>query len=120
MRNEIPSATEIIAGNLDRLMAERGLVDRVVGKLSGVGHKTVNNMRQGRHGATLEKIEAVARALKVPAWMLLVPNAPIEMLRDGEVQRLVRDFLDCNPEQQKSLSNLAASAAEIAKQKQAI
>lgn len=113
MRNEIPTAIGIFATNLDRLMKERGLVDRALELKSGIGHKTINNMRNGRHAPNLDNIEAVAKALQVEPWMLLVPNAPLDLLRSGKLQRLMSNFLAADERQQESLIALAESAAAV-------
>jgi transcriptional regulator with XRE-family HTH domain len=113
MRNDIPAAVGIFARNLDRLMKERDLVDRTLETKSGIGHKTINNMRNGRHAPNLDNIEAVARALQVEPWMLLVENAPLDLLRSGKLQRLMTNFLAADARQQESLIALAESAAQF-------
>lgn len=93
-------------------MKERGLVDRALELKSTIGHKTINNMRNGRHAPNLDNIEAVAKALQVEPWMLLIENAPLELLRSGKLQRLMSNFLAADARQQDALITIAESAAQ--------
>ena len=76
MATEPTELARIVAQNLQTAMDRRGLDDRELAKLSGIARKTVNNIRNSRHNATLDTIESLAKTLDVEsATLTSLPTA---------------------------------------------
>lgn len=60
----------VVADNLKRLMAET--TSRQLEKRSGIGRRTIERAMKGEKGATLDTIQAIATALEVEPWQLLI------------------------------------------------
>ena len=65
------SITEIFAKNLRDYRREQGLSRKKLAALSGVSETAINSYEQGIKVAGIDKVEALARALKVPAKNLI-------------------------------------------------
>lgn len=89
------SANDILAENLTRLLAERGLNQSSLAKVAKVAPNTVKNYCQrGRGGsAKLSDVEKIAGALKVPLVSLLTEHsqgeAMLPVIADGQQQLLL-------------------------------
>lgn len=78
------------------------------------GEKTVNNAVKARHDAKISTLNAIADALGLPLWVLLVPEMPPDLLQEPDahrVVRLVQNFLASNGEGRTHIENIAAAAA---------
>jgi transcriptional regulator with XRE-family HTH domain len=73
---KMPSIREIAAHNLGELMAKDDSA-RTLEKLalkSGVGKSTIDRMKKGQVGVSLDTLEAVAQVFKIEAWQLIHPH----------------------------------------------
>jgi transcriptional regulator with XRE-family HTH domain len=89
----LQNINEVLAENLARIMADRGMTQQTLANLSGVGQTTISlylrpgDRLQGARArppsAKLSEVEAIAQALGVQIWDLLVRLTPAErdMLR---------------------------------------
>lgn len=119
MGKEIPPLGFTVARNLSRWMSARGLLDRDIEKLCGVGHKTVNNMRNGRHAPELDNIEKVAAALRIQPWMLLVPGLDDMVFTEEELKHLIENYVAAAPTSRTHIAGMAQVAAQAANQRKA-
>ena len=89
-----------LADNLKRLMSEQGLSQKRLAERTrgAVSQRTISNMLAGKP-ATHVHMEAVARALKVPLWRLLVDEG-------ADVVRLVDAYSAADPEGRDLIQNL--------------
>lgn len=109
MRKEWPSAVKTLATNLDRLLTDAGMSDRAAEKECGVGHKTINNMRHGRHAPELDTIEKVAKIFGMQAWMLLVPDINPALLRERRIHSLLDHYVGATEHGQETIDRVAES-----------
>lgn len=87
-RNTLPdmrkkTTAETLAENLTRLMAgaEDLNSDRKLAKVSGVSHKTINNILNGRHDVGISNVEKIAKAFRIDAFQLLCPQIDATFLQ---------------------------------------
>jgi transcriptional regulator with XRE-family HTH domain len=80
-RNTLPdmkkrTAGEVLADNLKRIMAtdQEFDSDRKLAKASGVSHKTINNILNGRHDVQISNVEKIAKALQIDTYQLMCPH----------------------------------------------
>lgn len=64
-------AAEVLASNLNWLMAEHRYTERDLEKASGVSAKTINNIKNARHGTKIDVIEAVAAVFGLSVSLIL-------------------------------------------------
>jgi transcriptional regulator with XRE-family HTH domain len=110
---------KVVGVNLTKWMAARKMNDRDVERVCGVGHKTVNNMRHHRHEPELDNIEKVASALRVPPWMLLVPELDDVVFSDEALRSLIEDYVHSKPNSRLHIAGMARDAAIAATQRKA-
>jgi transcriptional regulator with XRE-family HTH domain len=67
-------AREILARNVRRLRAERGLSQEKLGFEAKVSMTSISHIETERYAATVDVIGRIATALKVPIHELLVEN----------------------------------------------
>src|SRR5689334_24016590 len=85
-----------IRKNANRLLGARGMkpVD-IARRKDGTVDKTPYNVLKGTNPPALRSIERLATLLKVPLWVLMIPNVPDELCTDEglkQIERLVTDF----------------------------
>jgi transcriptional regulator with XRE-family HTH domain len=68
------TAGEILADNLQRVIAARQLTNKQFADLVGIGNGTIDRIRKNQVSATVTSIEQIANFLECEAWQLLVPN----------------------------------------------
>lgn len=71
-------AREILARNVRRLRAERGLSQEKLGFEAKVSMTSISHIETERYAATVDVIGRIAAALKVPMHELLVEKAPMQ------------------------------------------
>lgn len=119
MGKATPTLGETVAANLTRLMQARGMNDRAIEAACGIGHKTVNNMRHGRHAPELDNIEKVAAALRVKPWMLLVPDFADSAFTDDDIRSLIENYVAASPRSREQIAGFAHDAALAANHRKA-
>lgn len=62
----------VVADNVRNLKGEESATQ--LGKRSGVGRRTVDRLLESTHAATLDTIEALAKAFSVEPWQLLLKS----------------------------------------------
>lgn len=68
------AAREILAANLNALMAHQGHANRSLAMKIGIGEGTIQRARRAQSGVTLDNIEAIARYYGLEVWQLLTPD----------------------------------------------
>lgn len=96
-------------------MTAAGMKAPEVAKKSGVDPKTINNMIHGRFDPRPEKADQVARVFGLDGWQLLIPDLPIDMLKNGKLEQLIANYVSASPEGRDSISQVAAMAAKFRK-----
>lgn len=67
-----PGMRRAFARNLRAHLRRLEWSEAELARRSGVSQKHINNATNSRTTSSIEAVDALARALKVPAWMLLV------------------------------------------------
>jgi len=84
------------------------------GKKLGISQKTVSNILQadqlGRHIRS-DTIDAVAEALGIDSWKLLVPDIPIDLLANRQMESVLYNFVASPPDGRKSITRIAEREA---------
>ena len=81
-----------LARNLRALPADQKLSENQLAQMSGVNQKQINNITNERTGCGIDALDAIGRALQVPAWVLLVPQLHLATASLGEIERGVKSL----------------------------
>jgi transcriptional regulator with XRE-family HTH domain len=84
---------QLVAANVKRLRQARHMTQTQLGERSGVGQTTVSSVEQpGGKSPTLETLAALAKALDVPEWTLLVDGAALDASQLKAMDALVHAY----------------------------
>jgi transcriptional regulator with XRE-family HTH domain len=84
---------QLVAANVKRLRQARHMTQTQLGERSGVGQTTVSSVEQpGGKSPTLETLAALAKALDVPEWTLLVDGAALDATQLKAMDALVHSY----------------------------
>lgn len=85
---------KIFGRNLKLLMDHYSDVQTSLAKKTGASQKTISNMLNpgDDRSPTLANIALVAKAYKVPTWLLLTPNISIQQLLFKKTESLIEIF----------------------------
>lgn len=108
MASASDSIREVLAQNTRTLMKRRGWGQEKLGAKAGFSQTHVGNVLRQAVEPTTAIISGLAKAFDLPAWLLLVPNLPPEILDSKEVPALLQTYLD---EAAQPLSTLVARRA---------
>lgn len=68
------TAGQILAENLQRVIAARELTNKQFADLVGIGNGTIDRIRKNQVSATLSSLEQIAAYLDCDVWQLLIPG----------------------------------------------
>lgn len=88
------SIREVLATNTRTLMERRGWKQIQLAAKSGISQTHIGNVLRREVEPTSKIIAGLARAFGVPAYLLLVPGLPPEILDSREVPNLLQSYLE--------------------------
>ena len=105
--------TKKLAINLKILMDHRGDNQTDLAKRAGVSQKTISNMLnpEDDKSPNLKKVSLVARAYGLQTWHLLYPDAPIDILINTDIEKLVSNYINTDQNSRKAISQVAEVTA---------
>lgn len=101
-----------LAQNLRALMTARGMKAPELARVSGVDAKTINNMLHARFEPRLDKVEAVASALNVTAWQLIMHGMADALLSDVGLQSVMDSYALTDDAGRDNIVRVAEMAAK--------
>lgn len=105
-----------LANNLKMLIDHYDLSQKDLESKSGVSQRTISNMvrHDSGHCPSIENVEAVARAFRLKTWQLLIPGAPLEILLNATIEKVVDNFVHSTIEGRDMITRVAHREAAIA------
>lgn len=107
-----------LADNVRKLMDAENFSQTDLARKAEIAQKTVSDLlgygRTQQKAPTLRTIEAIARALQVPVWVLLIPDLPLELLRSAQFANLVLDYRAATASGRDSIERIARGEARYA------
>lgn len=104
----------IVAKNLRALLDLRAWSERTLAKQSGVAQKTINNILTSSSACTVETAGALANALGLHAWHLLIPDLPQDLVSSPSLGAIVADWINATPEGREHIEMVAWREARFA------
>jgi transcriptional regulator with XRE-family HTH domain len=89
------SSNEIIGRNLARLRANKGISQAELGRTSQISQRTVSNVEKlGESGSpTVDTVEILANYFRIPAWLMLVDNMPLNPVSGRRLDEALQAML---------------------------
>lgn len=81
-----------LAANVRALMKRRGWTQVQLGEKAGISQTHIGNIVREEHDVSTSVLAAVAQAFGVPAWLLLVPNLPPDILDSPELPTILERY----------------------------
>lgn len=116
LRDMAPTtAMHAFARNVRRLMDHLGWTQSELQAKSNVAQTTISALlRYGTTSekvSTLETVEAIAKAFGVEPWKLQIPDVPLDLLLDKQIEQLMTTYTSISPEGRESIWRVAESEA---------
>lgn len=101
------------AFNLARLMDHHKDTQTTLAAKSGVSQKTVSNMlNPGEDKApNLDNVGLVAKRYGLQTWHMLIPNAPIDILINSSIEKLVENYVAIDKDGRETVARVAENSA---------
>jgi transcriptional regulator with XRE-family HTH domain len=84
--------------NVQRLMEFAGLNQEELAQKAGIGQSTVSGFCSGNMASerspTLRTVEKIAQVFNLPAWLLLIPGIPVELMLDARTRGAIEGYCD--------------------------
>jgi transcriptional regulator with XRE-family HTH domain len=111
-------AKKALALNVSRLMEHHGLTQEGMAKKAGVSQRSISNLIfiSSPHSPKLKTIEDVAKAFNLQTWHLLLPDAPIDLLLNSSIEKVVSNYASASKEGRDMINRVSDREAAIAVQ----
>lgn len=107
-----------LAHNLNRLMEHFEMSQQDVSRKTGVAQRTISTLTNLENPSAInpraETLERLAKCFGVPAWQLLVPELPLDLLLSRKLTKLVENYRDAPEEGRASVDRIAESEVRYA------
>jgi len=118
MRRKTPFA-DALAENVRHLMVHHGLTQLTLAKRAGVGQATLSGLLSDEPGAPkrnprADTVDKLADYFDIPAWVLCLPDVPLDMLLGGEVQIIMDNLVAATPAGRDTIRRLAEAEGRYA------
>lgn len=104
-----------LARNVRTLMERRGWSQVTLARKAGVGQTTLSALLRYGDGiektATMDTVQAIARALGVEAWVLQIPELPPDLFDDRGLLDLVHTYAETDSGGREHLVSVAEREA---------
>lgn len=107
-----------LARNLTTLMDHFDLSQKELERKAGVGQRTISTLLNLTDPASInpraDTLDKLALAFNVPAWQLLIPDLPLELLLSHQLTKLVENYRDAPERGRESVDRIAESEVRYA------
>lgn len=90
---EAPENTLVI--NLKMLMAETNINTETLSRLSGVSKRGIDYILKNERKASVEVAGKLAKAFKIQAWELIMPDLKYDVALNKALETLVSNYSNC-------------------------
>lgn len=106
-----PHTSETLARNLNFLMDKHGYSEKEMERSSKVSGKTINNMRNAKHKATIENTDKVASVFGLHGWQLIIPGLPEHLVESKALSAVVENYAAADDEGRAAIEHVAEREA---------
>lgn len=105
------STRDNLVSNVKWLMNETGWTQVELAEKSGVSQTAISKVLRGEMNPTVEFAEKLASAFGLSGWHIIMPDLPDDLLRNGSLEKLFRDFLASSKSGREFISQVATREA---------
>lgn len=105
------STRDNLVTNVRWLMNEAGWTQVELAERSGVSQTAISKVLRGEMIPTIEFAEKLASAFGLSGWHIIMPDLPGDLLRNGTLEQLFRDFLASSSSGRQFISQVATREA---------
>lgn len=101
------STRDNLVANVRWLMSETGWTQVELAERSGVSQTAISKVLRGDMVPTIEFAEKLASAFGLSGWHIIMPDLPGDLLRNGTLEKLFRDFIASSESGRQFISQVA-------------
>lgn len=113
-----PEIGRVIAENLQRLMASRGLSQAALSKKTGIGQSTLSTLLQVDRPLEVnpraQTLSRLADFFEIAPWQLLCPDLTPDLMQDPQLDLLLHNYAHVPPEARRTIHRVAEAEARYA------
>jgi len=105
---------QILASNLKRIVKDLGLSEVEFSRKLGFGEKTINNYVNAverERTVSLDHVDEIARFLGCDTWKLFIPDLTLGQLKATDIDKLLFNYIETNPDGQSHIMRVAEREA---------
>lgn len=107
-----------VAGNLQRLMDADQISQAQLAKKTGIGQSTISNLlsvaKPLEINPRMSTLVQLGAHFGVPAWMFLVGDLPLDLLRGGRIAAMIHNYTAATDEGRQTIDRVAESEVRYA------
>lgn len=107
-----------VAGNLKRLMEAEQISQAQLAKRTGIGQSTLSNLLDASKpleiNPRMTTLMQLGAHFNVPAWLLMMGELPLELLKSGRMAKLIQNYADSSDEGRHTIDRIAESEVRYA------
>jgi transcriptional regulator with XRE-family HTH domain len=101
-----------IARNVKMLRESISLSQSQLAAKAGIGQTSISNMEQpDGKSPTSDTLDSVAHALRVPPWVLMLPNIPSDQGTLKQLEKLALTYIAVNDDGRRTIDTIAEAEA---------
>lgn len=104
---------QTLATNLEMLMKAKGWDTPKLSLKAGLASSSINYYRNAQHACSVDKLQLMAQALKMPAWAMLLPGLTSDVSKK-ELELLLQCFTASTVGGRSAVARFALSQAMLA------
>lgn len=102
-----PNTRETLVTNLRALMTAAKIGKDNRAKKSGVSERMIGYILSKQKTPTIDVAESLAKPFGLTGWQLLMPNLPVELAKDGRLEKLIDNFANASDTAQQYIFQVA-------------
>lgn len=109
------STPETLASNIREMMRATGMTKADVAKKSGVSERMIGYILSKERSPTVDVAEALGRAFGLSGWQMIMPDLPVQLAKNGLLERLVKNYSSISEEGREYINRVAEREANYKK-----
>lgn len=102
-----PDTAETLRTNLRALMKHDDMSLDELSKKSSVSKRMISYILTGERNPTVDIAEALASVFGLPGWQLMLPRLPIDLAKNGGLNKLVSNYAMATTEGRQYIDRVA-------------
>ena len=105
------SPAETLVINLKMLITKTEINSAQLSIKSGVSKRMIDYLLNYERKPTVDLAGDIAEAFGLSGWQLIMPSLPYDLAKDGTLDKLIKNFFQCEPVSQDYIFSVAQREA---------